>query len=210
MRNKIIIGNWKMNLSLADAQDLVFKLKSSIKGTQSTEVAICPSSIYLFTIINILKDTPHIKVGAQNMFYKEEGAYTGEISPKMLKDLHIEMVIIGHSERRQYFNESNKDTNLKIKAALLVAVPNPQNPIFPTQAVGFEALPMRRLPFESIVIASTNDPYGGIRYSKKCALIWGSDIVNIGDAGHINSSSGLGAWPEGHKILQQLQINQTA
>ena len=118
MRNKIIIGNWKMNLSLADAQDLVFKLKSSIKGTQSTEVAICPSSIYLFTIINILKDTPHIKVGAQNMFYKEEGAYTGEISPKMLKDLHIEMVIIGHSERRQYFNESNKDTNLKIKAAL--------------------------------------------------------------------------------------------
>ena len=118
MRNKLIIGNWKMNLSLADAQDLTFKLKSSVKAKQSTEVAICPPSVYLLTISNILKDTPYIKVGAQNMFYKEEGAYTGEISPKMLKDLHIEMVIIGHSERRQYFNETDKDVNLKIKTAL--------------------------------------------------------------------------------------------
>ena len=107
-----------MNLGLADAQDLVFKLKSTLKAKQLTEVAICPPSVYLLTIANILKDTPHIKVGAQNMFYKEEGAYTGEISPKMLKDLHIQMVIIGHSERRQYFNESDKDVNLKIKAAL--------------------------------------------------------------------------------------------
>ena len=107
-----------MNLGLADAQDLTFKLKSSIKTKQPTEVAICPPYVYLLTITNILKDTPYIKVGAQNMFYKEEGAYTGEISPKMLKDLHIDMVIIGHSERRQYFNESDKDVNLKIKAAL--------------------------------------------------------------------------------------------
>ena len=96
-------------------------------------------------------------------------------------------------------------THLKIKAAMLVAVPNPNNPIFPTQAVGFEAFSIPRLPFKSIVIASTNDPYGGIRYSEDCASIWGSDIVNIGEAGHINGSSGLGPWPEGHKILQQLK-----
>ncbi len=107
-----------MNLDLADAQDLTFKLKTSIKAKRPTEIAICPPSVYLLTISNILKDTPYIKVGAQNMFYKEEGAYTGEISPIMLKDLHVEMVIIGHSERRQYFNESDKDINLKIKAAL--------------------------------------------------------------------------------------------
>jgi len=107
-----------MNLSLADAQDLTFKLKSSIKVERPAEITVCPPSVYLLTISNILKDTPHIKTGAQNMFYKEEGAYTGEVSPKMLKDLHIEMVIIGHSERRQYFNESDKDVNLKIKAAL--------------------------------------------------------------------------------------------
>ncbi len=107
-----------MNLSLADAQDLVFKLKSSVNKKLPTEAAICPPSVYLLTLANILKDTPHIKIGAQNMFYKEEGAYTGEISPKMLKDLHAEMVIIGHSERRQHFNETDKDINLKIKTAL--------------------------------------------------------------------------------------------
>jgi len=101
-------------------------------------------------------------------------------------------------------------THLKINAALLVAVPNPKAPLFPTQAIGFEALPMQRLPFKSIVIASTSDPYGDIRYSEECASIWGSEIVNIGDAGHINSTSGLGAWPEGHKILQKLQLNPTA
>ena len=107
-----------MNLGLADAQDLVFKLKSSIGSKQSTEVAICPPSVYLMTLMNVLKDTPQIKVGAQNMFYKEEGVYTGETSPKMLKDLHVQMVIIGHSERRQYFNENDKDVNLKVKSAL--------------------------------------------------------------------------------------------
>lgn len=96
-------------------------------------------------------------------------------------------------------------TNLQIKAALLVAVPNPKNPIFPTQAAGFEPLPIQSLPFKSIVVASSNDPYGGISYAEECASIWGSDLVNIGGAGHINSSSGLGAWPEGHKLLQKLQ-----
>ena len=99
-------------------------------------------------------------------------------------------------------------TSLSIKAALLVAVPNPNSPAFPTQAMGFEGLPMQRLPFASVVIASTNDPYASLGHSEECASIWGSELVNIGNAGHINSSSGLGAWPAGHKILQQLQINQ--
>ena len=101
-------------------------------------------------------------------------------------------------------------TNLEIRAALLVAVPNPKSPIFPTEAVGFAPLPMHRLPFESIIVASTNDQYGGIEFSEKCASAWGSCLINIGEAEHINSSSGLGAWPEGHVFLQQLQSNQTA
>ena len=127
-----------------------------------------------------------------------------------VKSAGPDTILVAHSLACLLVAHWAAETHLKIKAALLVAVPNPKNPVFPTQAVGFEALPMHRLPFESIVIASTNDPYGGIRYSEECASLWGSDIVNIGDAGHINSSSGLGAWPEGHKILQQLQINQTA
>ncbi len=96
-------------------------------------------------------------------------------------------------------------TNLKIKAALLVAVPDPKSPEFPTQALGFEPLPVDRLPFKSIVVASTNDPYGGIIYSEKCASNWGSDLVNIGEMGHINGDSGLGDWPQGQKLLQQLE-----
>ncbi|QEW08542.1 alpha/beta hydrolase [Nitrincola iocasae] len=96
-------------------------------------------------------------------------------------------------------------TNLKINAALLVAVPNPQSPAFPTQAFGFEPLPVDRLPFKSIVVASTNDPYGGIIYSEECASNWGSDLVNIGEAGHINGDSGLGDWPEGQTLLRQLE-----
>jgi hypothetical protein len=95
-------------------------------------------------------------------------------------------------------------TDLRIKAALLVAVPNPESPAFPAQAVGFSPLPKLRLPFKSTVIASSNDPYGGIAYAETCASIWGSNLVNIGDAGHINASSGLGAWREGHDFLQEL------
>ena len=117
MRKKYIIGNWKMNLNLDSAQDLIFKLKNQYKTNNSVDIAICPPYVYLLTLVNILKDT-NIKVGAQNMFYKEEGAFTGEISPKMLTDLQISSVIIGHSERRQFFNETNKDVNLKIKSAL--------------------------------------------------------------------------------------------
>lgn len=119
MRKKIIIANWKMNLTLSEAQDLVCKLKNNLKTLNKVDVAICPPSIYLLPVSNILKDqNSTILLGAQNMFYKEEGAYTGEISPKMLRDTHIDMVIIGHSERRQYFHETNEDVNLKIKSAL--------------------------------------------------------------------------------------------
>ena len=106
-----------MNLSLAEAQDLVFKLKGQLKAEHKVDVAVCPPHIYLLPIKEILKGTK-ISLGAQNMYFKEEGAYTGEISPKMLTDIKAEMVIIGHSERRQYFNETDENVNLKIKTAL--------------------------------------------------------------------------------------------
>jgi predicted alpha/beta hydrolase family esterase len=91
-----------------------------------------------------------------------------------------------------------------IKAALLVAVPNPEGPSFPAEAVGFAPLPLQRFTFPSIVVASTNDPYGTLAHSQACASAWGSRLVNIGKAGHINASSALGRWPEGYALLQQL------
>ena len=114
-------------------------------------------------------------------------------------------ILVAHSLACLLVAHWAAQTKLQIKAALLVAVPNPKGPIFPTQAIGFDPVPMQRLPFKSTVIASTNDPYGGVAYAEECAAIWGSDLVNIGAAGHINSSSGLGAWPEGHRLLQQLK-----
>ena len=106
-----------MNLSLGDAQDLVFKLKNYISSNTKTEVAICPPFVYLISIKHVLKDSV-ISVGAQNFYFKDEGAYTGEISPKMLKGLNIQMVIIGHSERRQFFHETDELINSKLKSAL--------------------------------------------------------------------------------------------
>ncbi|MBI1858013.1 MAG: triose-phosphate isomerase [Candidatus Melainabacteria bacterium] len=116
-RKKIIIGNWKMNLSLPLAQDLILKLKSESEKKWDVDIAVCPPYIYLAQVLNILKGSK-ITVGAQNMYYKEEGAFTGEISPLMLKDIGIQMVIIGHSERRQIFKETDSEINLKVKAAL--------------------------------------------------------------------------------------------
>ena len=106
-----------MNLSLTEARNLAFKLKSSLRPDINVDVAVCPPFIHLLTVTNILKDS-NIFVGAQNMFYKEQGAFTGEISPSMLTDLHIAMVIVGHSERRHVFHETDEVINLKVKSAL--------------------------------------------------------------------------------------------
>lgn len=94
-----------------------------------------------------------------------------------------------------------------VKGALLVAPPDPNGPNFPKQAVGFSPVPLARLIFPSIVIASSNDPYSSLDFAKRCALSWGSRFINIGDCGHINAQSGLGSWPEGMAQLLSL-INQ--
>ncbi|WP_347505543.1 RBBP9/YdeN family alpha/beta hydrolase [Pseudomonas anguilliseptica] len=116
-------------------------------------------------------------------------------------------ILVAHSLACLLVSHWAAQTKLQIKAALLVAVPNPKGPAFPTQTIGFDPVPMQRLPFKSKVIASTNDPYGGVAYAEECAAIWGSNLVNIGAAGHINSASGLGTWPEGYRLLQQLKAD---
>jgi len=95
-------------------------------------------------------------------------------------------------------------TSLRIRAALLVAVPDPAGAGFPPQATGFHGSPQGRLPFRSIVVASTDDPYGSLEFSQRCASGWGSRFVCIGAAGHINADSGLGDWEEGYRLLEGL------
>lgn len=114
-RMPIIAGNWKMHNTIEEAVNLVESLKAMAKDAKC-EVVVCPTFICLDAVLKAVKGS-NIKVGAQNMYFEEKGAYTGEISPVMLQAMGAEYVIIGHSERRQYFNETDESCNKKLKAA---------------------------------------------------------------------------------------------
>ena len=115
MRRKVIAGNWKMNMLPNETIKFIEEFESLVKDTKN-EVILCVPYTDLFYAFNFAQDT-NIKIGAQNMHFEESGAYTGEVSAKMLKSIGVEYVIIGHSERRQYFNETDETVNKKIKAA---------------------------------------------------------------------------------------------
>lgn len=115
MRRKVIAGNWKMNM-LPDATiKFIDELIPLVKDTDN-EVILCVPYTDLFYALLTAQNT-NIKIGAQNMHWEENGAYTGEVSPQMLKSIGVEYVIIGHSERRQYFAETDETVNKKVKAA---------------------------------------------------------------------------------------------
>ena len=115
MRKKVIAGNWKMNMLPNEAIKFIEELTPLVKDTEN-EVVLCVPYTDLFYALLTAQGT-NIKIGAQNMHFEEKGAYTGEISAQMLKSINVEYVIIGHSERRQYFNETDETVNKKIKAA---------------------------------------------------------------------------------------------
>jgi len=119
MRKKFIAGNWKMNLDIQLSEQLIKEILKNLNKEVflKADVVVCPPFTSLLTVYNLIKDSD-IKLGAQNLHYENEGAFTGEISALMLKSVGCQYVILGHSERRQYFLESDKTVNLKIKKAL--------------------------------------------------------------------------------------------
>ena len=114
-RKKIIAGNWKMNMTPSEAVELVNTLKSLVV-TEEADVVFCVPAIDIIPVVEAAKGS-NIQVGAENMYFEEKGAYTGEISPNMLTDAGVKYVVLGHSERREYFAETNETVNKKMLKA---------------------------------------------------------------------------------------------
>lgn len=121
MRTPFVAGNWKMNTTRSEAEDLIGSLKSSLADTDNVDVAVCPPFLYLLLASKVLEGT-RIRLGAQNMHWEEKGAYTGEVSARMLKDAGCDLVILGHSERRHLFGETDEMVHRKIRRALDVGL----------------------------------------------------------------------------------------
>lgn len=117
MRKPLVAGNWKLNKSIKEAVQLVTLLKRQVHETAQVDVVVCPVFTALSDVAEVLMDSP-IKLGAQDLFWEEKGAFTGEVSASLIKDAGASYVIIGHSERRQFFHETDETVNKKTKAAL--------------------------------------------------------------------------------------------
>lgn len=128
MRKPIIAGNWKLNKTIPEAIQLVNGIKRETYNINTVDIVVCPPFTALSEVSGMINDT-NIKLGAQDLFWEEKGAYTGEISAELLKDAGCKFVIVGHSERRKFFNETNQNINKKVKAAI-------NNELIPIMCVG--------------------------------------------------------------------------
>jgi triosephosphate isomerase len=124
-RKYLIAGNWKMNTTPSESVDLITEISSLVGQQSQVQVCVCPPFTSLHKASSLVEQS-QVQLGAQNMSAEPSGAYTGEISAEMLRDLYVNYVILGHSERRQYFGETNESINLKV----LAAVQNNLKPIY--------------------------------------------------------------------------------
>ncbi|MFH1090745.1 MAG: triose-phosphate isomerase, partial [Pseudomonadota bacterium] len=117
LRRPLIAGNWKLNKTAAEAADFIKQLRALLPADPHPEVVVAPAYPALESAVRAAAGSP-VMIAAQNVFWEPSGAYTGEVSVEMIKSLGADLVIIGHSERRQYFGETNESVNQRIKATL--------------------------------------------------------------------------------------------
>lgn len=173
MRKKIVAGNWKMNKTPAETTALIASIrKAANEGNGAVEVVVCPPFTNLAAAAEALKGSA-IGLGAQNMHWEASGAYTGEVSAAMLKDLGVKYVIIGHSERRQYFAETDETVNKKTKAALAAG-------LIPIVCVG-ETLEEREAGrMEEVVVKQVTEGLAGITEEMEKIVIAYEPVWAIG------------------------------
>jgi triosephosphate isomerase len=121
MRRALLAGNWKMYKTAEEAVLFAKDLSARVSDVRDRDILICPPFVHLQRLINAFSGSP-VKIGAQNVFWEDEGAYTGEISAPMLRSLDVSASIIGHSERRQYFSETDETVNKRLKACLKAGI----------------------------------------------------------------------------------------
>jgi uncharacterized protein len=144
-----------------------------------------------------------MRVGQRDWDHPVRSDWTASLEEAVLRS-GPETVLVAHSIGCLLVAHWAVSSRLDIHGALLVAVPDPLSPVFPPNATGFAPVPRQRLPFQSIVVASSNDPFGSVEFAGRCAASWGSRFAAIGDAGHINTAGGFGEWDDGLAYLDVL------
>lgn len=202
MGRKIIAGNWKMNMLPNEAMEFITKLSERIRDTQN-EVILCVPYTDLFYSLLTAQGT-NIKIGAQNMHWEEKGAYTGEIAPKMLKCINVEYVIIGHSERRQYFAETDETVNKKIKSAM-------QNNLKPIVCVGENLEQKENNKTNEIITTQTQKALEGLTNSQvESTIIAYEPIWAIGTGKTASKEDANNAIKEIRNKIREIYGEQTA
>lgn len=202
MGRKIIAGNWKMNMLPNEAMEFITKLSERIRDTKN-EVILCVPYTDLFYSLLTAQGT-NIKIGAQNMHWEEKGAYTGEIAPKMLKCINVEYVIIGHSERRQYFAETDETVNKKIKSAM-------QNNLKPIVCVGENLEQKENNKTNEIITTQTQKALEGLTNSQvESTIIAYEPIWAIGTGKTASKEDANNAIKEIRNKIREIYGEQTA
>lgn len=162
-RKKLIAANWKMYKTPEEAKDFVKTFIPLVAGQKHADIVLCASPTLLPTVVDAARNNP-IRVSAQDMHWMDQGAYTGETSPLMLKALGVSHVLIGHSERRQYFNETDESVNLKLKSAL-------EHGLVPIVCVGELLAERESNQTEEVLVRQTSIALSGIEANAAGAIV---------------------------------------